>query len=177
MRRVLLAAAGFAALSACATQNEAPYYPLYSNSIATYAAADRDLLVEVYGNPTGAPKPAFDQRVVAAMQGKTPIPNVNFVAGPSPSERPPYRVVMQFNAPPVASAYDLCAFGEPPSAPGDRPIRVVAAFCTGPRLISRAQGTLADPAVLETSIAQLTLDLMPRESPDERLMSGKMGRH
>ena len=86
-----------------------------------YAAGDRDFLVEVYGNPSTAPKSAFDGAVIAAMHGKHGGPPTEFTTTPSERARTDYRVVLVFGAPDYLGARSACRGTDLDlkSAPGD----------------------------------------------------------
>lgn len=168
------AALGLVAACSNLAPVEAPYFPHYNNAVATYAAVDRDLLVEVHGTDGTRPPAAFAADVAAAMQGQTELPGVTFTTEPTPRTRAGYRVVMEFNGPVAVTGDALCAGPPRPIAQGERPLRIAAAFCARDQMLSRVYAKVADPALIGAVVGEVTRELLPRESPDERRFGGQV---
>ncbi|MHA1113315.1 MAG: hypothetical protein ACTSRY_02265, partial [Alphaproteobacteria bacterium] len=114
MRAAIVLAIGLAlaGLSACApgggVQMSNGNYVSYSPSHFIYAAANRDFLTRVYGNPLGGNAAAFQASMIAAIQGAAFVPT-NFTATPSRTARRDYFLVILFNGPLAFHPEDLCA--------------------------------------------------------------------
>lgn len=147
-------------------------YDAYSPSYFVYAAADRDFLVQVQGNPFGISDDALADSVVAAMQGHNRGPRTRFVTKATDSTRPDYRAVIVFEPAPTLRPQDVCqdrAQGRTPAAPGSTAsratIELLAVFC-GPTgvfssLQARAPVKAPDDATFKRLFTQVTLGLFP----------------
>jgi hypothetical protein len=167
------ACAGIGLMAGCGgTSQNYAVYPSYVGSAATYAAADRDLKLVVVGNPTALPKPAFENAVAGAMQGRNGQTGTRFTTTPGEAWRKDYRVVVAFSAPAAATGAAYCRYTPPPEPvilPGS--IRVVLAFCDGERLLSEVVAStpsLASAVDLDRLMAETVYALMPPVSPEER---------
>ena len=160
-----------AVLAACVsdgvTTTHVWYDSVYSPSQFSYGAGGRDLRVVIRGNPTSAAQEAFEQAVVAAMQGKNWGPRTNFTTQPSESARKNYRVVMVFGGDRFAGGYVLCADPDGVDlASADGRVRLQAAFCLGTRPLTELQVATdsvtspADPR-LERMVAAAVIELFP----------------
>lgn len=136
------------------------------------AVGDRDLLVEVQGNPFGTDPTAFAQAVTDAMQGHTEVPPPHFTTTPGESWSRHYRVVIAFNPTEVVGQDELCARTVATAPGGDR-LAVHGAFCEGRRALSSAvNGAEAVAGVqapaFQDMMAALTRDLFPLENRETR---------
>lgn len=163
------------ALGACGAQSartgQGVYYG-YSPSLFAYAAADRDFLTVVHGNPFAVPDLQFRDVVLAAMQGANDGPATHFTATPSATTRPEYRTVLLFNGPVSAGGVSVCAkLGELATVKGDQPIRMIAAFCVGERPYAVVEGwvSASDPTApgLRQMIRQAVTELFPTRRLDQ----------
>lgn len=174
--RTVCLAAGLAGLAACAgaTIVYPPSYGRYSANLFAYAAGDRDLLVEIRGNPSGLPDPVFRQTLVDAMQGTKPGARTHFTLAPGPSARAGYRIVLLFDAASSASGAASCkGLHAPPvvtGTPAGRPLAVAATFCAGDESLSdlAASGPVLGADVrgqLASFMGSVIPSLMPVENP------------
>ena len=174
MRR-LLSFLGILGITACdsGVTTYAENYDAYSPSFFVYAAADRDFLVQVRGNPFTISDDALTESVVAAMQGSNRGPRTRFVAKPTASTRPDYRAVIVFEPAPTLRPQDVCQ-GRSPSSPatagGPRStVEVLAVFCGPDRVFSSLQAKApvkaADDQAFKRLFVQVTLALFPDTDP------------
>ncbi len=135
-----------------------------------YAAAGRDFQTVIYGNPTTAPKDAFDAAVVAAMQGRNWGPTTNFTTTPTVGPREGYRVVMAFGGDRYVSGNAICGDLDPAAFSATNGVDLHAAFCFRDRLFSEVRvdtgafSTPDDPR-LKDAVAQVVLNLFPLRDP------------
>ncbi len=138
-----------------------------------YASGETGVMpVLIAGNPFPLPKPAVDQSVVAAMQGKVNGPPVRFVAVPASSLPAGYAVVVLLNAAPGTSANLLCAqrgLLEPPPRSGATTL--LMAFCGNANARSWAYSTTGPTAspedpLFQELIARTTFALLPPRDDD-----------
>ena len=169
----------FAALLAgCATQvtTQTSYDVYFRAGVPSefgYASGEAGLMpVLIVGNPFPLPKPAVDQSIVAAMQGKVNGPPVRFVAVPASSLPAGYAVVVLLNAAPGTSANLLCAqrgLLEPPPRSGATTL--LMAFCGNANARSWAYSTTGPTAspedpLFQELIARTTFALLPPRDDD-----------
>lgn len=154
-RGCLAAAAAAALLAACqgdvATQSYAYRQDVPGHE--QYAAAIGPTQVAVYNSPY----PNDD--VIAAMQGRTPGPQMTFTAKPDAAAT--YRVVLVFGesheAPSTYCGAQAVTAGPSPSGR----LTVTAAFCAGPSILSDAVArTGAIPSAHDPEFARLMTDLL-----------------
>ncbi|MFQ5783637.1 MAG: hypothetical protein ACE5H8_02285 [Alphaproteobacteria bacterium] len=167
------------ALAACASSVTAtdPVYEVAGlRDIFQHAAAGRDLLTEVRGNPTAAPKAAFDAAVLAAMQGRNGGPVTHFTTAPAADAHTEYRVVLAFAADSVPSARAACGTVGPLAAAG-RPAYLKAAFCYRDRALAHleiAAGAMRSPddPRLRNAVSLAVGQLFPLSDPDRPTNGG-----
>ncbi len=182
MRHARLATAGIFALSlaACAGATITEYVSYDVSGVPSlfrYAASGRDFRTEIHGNPSAAPKAAFDAAVVAAMQGKTRGTSTNFSLARSASMREGYRVVMVFSGDRWVGGAAACREVDAGAlAPVTERVELQAAFCFRDRVLSQTHVRFAafsdtrDPG-LDRAVSQAVLHLFPlrdlTQQPDE----------
>jgi len=140
-------------------------------SIFRYAAADRDLRTEIYGNPTTAPKETFDASVIAVMQRRNRGARTNFTTAPSESAREEYRVVMVFSGDRDIGGKAACREIDSNvlSTTVDR-VELQAAFCFRDTALSHVHVGVGgfrdvnDPR-LDAAVAQAVIHLFPLRDP------------
>jgi len=169
MRR-LLSFLGILGITACdsGVTTYSNNYDAYSPSFFVYAAADRDFLVQVQGNPFGISDDALADSVVAAMQGHNRGPRTRFVTKPTDSTRPDYRAVIVFEPAPTLRPQDVCQ-GRAPTAPAKTASRatveLLAVFCGPDRVFSSLQAKAPvkapDDDAFKRLFTQVTLELFP----------------
>lgn len=173
MRR-LFSFLGLLGLTACDTgvSTYANSYEAYSPSFFVYAAADRDFLVQVRGNPFGVSDDALAESVVAAMQGNNPGPRTRFVTKPSETTRPDYRAVIVFEPGPTLRPQDVCqdrATATAASGGSRGAVELMAVFCGPDRVFSSVQGKAPvkapDDQTFNRLIQQVTIALFPDTDP------------
>ena len=162
-------------ITGCAGQTTTvPYYYYARPGIPDffqYAAAGRDFQTVIYGNPTTAPKDAFDAAVVAAMQGRNWGPTTNFTTTPTMGPREGYRVVMAFGGDRYISGKAICGDLDPAAfPPATDGVELHAAFCFRDQLFSEVHvGTGAfstpDDPRLDRAVTQAVLHLFPLRDP------------
>ncbi len=136
-----------------------------------YAAAGRDFRTVIYGNPSPAPKQAFDAAVVAAMQGRNWGPTTNFTTSPAEGAREDYRVVMVFSGDRYVGGDAACGEIDPEAlAPASDRVQLLATFCYRDQLLSQTHvdfdriRELNDPT-LDRAVAQAVVLLFPLRDP------------
>lgn len=168
-------AAGMLVLAGCAgavqvtrVEHEAANFP----DVFRYAAADRDLRTQIYGNPTGAPAGAFNDSVVAAMQGRNGGARTHFTTAPSASARAGYRVVLAFSRDPLLSGRAVCRDVAPEAlAAAAEATHLRAAFCYRERALAYvefASDSWASPndPRLASTVGAAVRQLFPSYDPD-----------
>jgi len=174
MRR-LFSLLGLLGVAACdsGVQIHSTDYEAYSPSFFVYAAADRDFLIAVRGNPFAVADDALAQSVVDAMQGNNPGPRTRFVTKPTETTRPGYRAVIAFNPAPTLRPRDVCAGREDerPATDASSPsaVELLAVFCGPDRAFSslQAKAPVQSPTdeAFRRLMAQVTLGLFPDTDP------------
>ncbi|MFQ5958728.1 MAG: hypothetical protein ACE5LF_05100 [Alphaproteobacteria bacterium] len=173
--KCVVCAAGALLLAACAggvqvthVEHEAANFP----DVFRYAAADRDLRTQIYGNPTGAPVETFNSAVVAAMQGRNGGARTHFTTAPSASARDGYRVVLAFSRDPLLSGRAVCLGVAPEAlAAATDTAHLRAAFCYRERalayveLASDSWASPSDPRLART-VGSAVWQLFPPYDPD-----------
>ena len=143
------------------------YHEIYRTGLFGYVAGGRDLRVVVTGNPTAAPQDAFDQAVVAAMQGRNWGPTTHFTTRPSETAREAYWVSMIFGGDHFIGERAICRGGAGRDIdPGARPVRLQAAFCERTKPITSLMVTVNDVASpddprLEAMVSAAVVELFP----------------
>ncbi|HVI52734.1 MAG TPA: hypothetical protein VM661_16115 [Candidatus Sulfotelmatobacter sp.] len=137
-----------ALLAGCSLPRVAPNTErgTYLAELYRYGAGDRDLALEVRGNPfAAADKPMLDAMVEKAV-GHAGIlqPPTRPRLSPDASAVSNYRMIVEFSPNNGVVGQDLCdgAKVAPFASPGDKPgeVAVVMAFCVSGRAASQAQG-------------------------------------
>jgi len=162
------------ALAACTTTSDVTrlWFGHRSNdSTYVYAAANRDLLTEIVGNPFGGAKTQVDVAVTGLMRGHDRGVGARFTTAPGTSARDGYKVAVVFDPAPDMPAADACSAARSAPGSGDR-VTVLAVFCTPSGAYSGAVATLPrgagldDPAVVGT-VKALTRRMLPRDTSAE----------
>jgi uncharacterized protein YceK len=128
--------------------------------------------VAVVGNPFDAPKPAVDQAVVAAMQGRNVGAPVRFAVSPADAERSGYEVVMAFGAGPGAATALCVERGAFQAPPGGSSGTLLAVFCGGTDARSWAFSSIGpvaaspDDPLFRDMVGQTTFLLIPNRDDD-----------
>jgi len=132
----------------------------------------------IHGNPSVAPKEAFEAAVIDTMQGHTWGPKANFSTSSSADARDGYRVVMVFSGQYHITGEAACRGADlsalPPAA---NRVQLQAAFCFKDRVLSQAHVTFnsfsspEDP-VLNDAVAEAVLHLFPLRDPDREDRGG-----
>lgn len=132
-----------------------------------YAAADRDFLTEIRGNPSAGPKAKFDASVIAAMHGNARGLPTNFTTTPSSNARDGYRLVMMFGGDKYLGANKVCSDTESaPLTPAAGRVEIEAAFCYRDEVLSRTHVAYTQgSAALEDAVSQVVLSLFPYPDP------------
>ena len=148
------------------------HYGTDVRSVVTYAGANRDLKVEVVGNPFAADQAATNTAVTNALQGAVRGVHANFTTRPGADARTRYRVVVLFN--PARNFLEDHACGDPaglrPGKGGSRQ-SILMVFCSDDFAESwmvahmRAFTGTTDPR-FQTVIANLAWRLIPDEQFD-----------
>jgi len=131
----------------------------YLAEIYRYGAGDRDLALEVRGNPfAAADKPALDAAVekAAANAGILQPPTRPRLA-PDATAMPNYRMIVQFSRGGILDAQDLCD-GRPDAkgnAQGEGEVSVVMAFCVSGRADSQASGWFTPTGVTDPALTEI----------------------
>ena len=119
-----------------------------------YAASAGDVQTVIYGNPSGAPKAAFDASVVDAMQGHGWGADATFAVAPPADARDGYRVVMVFSGARHFGGAAACRDVDAAAlAPVSGTVRMQAAFCHRDEVLSQTHvefaslGGVGDPAL------------------------------
>ncbi len=170
-RTLCIAVCSLALLAGCVagvvTTTNVYYHGTYQTGLFGYVAGGRDLRVVVTGNPTGAPQEAFDQAVVAAMQGRNWGPTTHFTTRPSETAREAYWVSMIFGGDRYIGERAICRGGAGRDIdPGARPVRLQAAFCERTKPLTSLQVTVDDVASpddprLEAMVSAAVVELFP----------------
>ena len=136
-----------------------------SNRDFDFLTIDRDTHVVVRGDPFATGQGRFADRVVAAMQGRDWYGRARFRTSPGLNSHKYVKVVMLFNGPGQATAFQLCETPERFDSTGPAPgLHVLAAFCVGghpERVVEARTGGINStqaPAFAQL-IAQTTLEL------------------
>ncbi len=168
---VRIAVVALVLLGACGagtvTTSNVYYISTYQPGVFGYAAGGRDLRVIVTGNPTAAPREAFERAVTDAMQGKNWGPTTHFTTRPDSSARQDYWVSMIFGGDRYIGDYAICRGGGGRDIdPRSRPVRLQAAFCGGDRPLTSLLATVDDIASiddprLERVVAAAVVELFP----------------
>jgi hypothetical protein len=175
-RAWLVAIAGAALLAACTESPVATQSYSYREDVPgleQHAASLGPTTVAIYNSPY----PNDD--VIAAMQGRTPGPQMTFTAKPDASAT--YRVVMVFGESHAApSTYCETPTVTASPSPSGR-LTVTAAFCSGPTILSDAVArTNAIASAHDAEFGQLMGDLLsallPRNNPLTSPTMGGSGR-
>jgi len=169
MRAALVLATGLV-LAACAAGGvwiSNGNYVSYSPSHFIYAAADRDFLTKIRGNPFDEAPAGFQARVLDVLQGAAFVPT-RFTATPDASARRDYFLVVLFNGPRGFHPQDLCRDADRVASDRTaRPIRFTLAFCHKGSAIStvegRANATGSTDPTLGRGLRQAVVELLPRE--------------
>lgn len=134
-----------------------------------YLTHGRDTPVVVRGDPFATGQGRFADRVVAAMQGRDWYGQARFAAAKQTTPGKGAKVVMLFNGPGQATAFELCEqpqrFDSVDPAPG---LRILAAFCVGgvpERVVEARTGGINSTQVPASAqlIAHTTLELSRQE--------------
>lgn len=139
----------------------------YSPSHFVYAAADRDFLTKICGNPFAEAPAGFQARVLDALQGAAFVPT-RFTATPDASARTDYFLVVLFNGPRTLHPRALCQEADQVAGdPAAGPVRFTLAFCFKDRAISTVEGRatatgFADPT-LARGLRQAIAELLPND--------------
>ena len=140
-----------------------------SNRDYDFLTIGRDTHVVVRGDPFATGQGRFADRVVAAMQGRDWYGRTRFTTSPGSNSHKSVRVVMLFNGPGQATAFQLCErperFKSVEPAPG---LRVLAAFCVSgypERVVEATAGGInsAQAPAFTQLIAQTTFELSRQE--------------
>ena len=167
-----------ALLTGCASQvtTQTSYDVYFRSGVRSefgYAGGEAGVMpVIIVGSPFPLPKPAVEQSVTAAMQGRVNGPPVRFVAVATSAMPEGYAVVALFNAGPGTSASLLCAqrgLLEPPPRSGRTTL--LMAFCGNADARSWAYSTTGpvaspDDPLFQELIARTTFALLPRRDDD-----------
>jgi hypothetical protein len=128
-------------------------------------AADRDLRLEVIGNPfPSMPDTTFHQAVEAALRSQAVLGRAptNFMLAPGPTAKPLYRLVYAFGQPNVVYGNVLCQIdpNRPwPVAPSGT-VTASAAFCVGGEAESFISGDVQAATPNDPGFVQLAQQLM-----------------
>jgi hypothetical protein len=151
--------------------------PVYTASEFSYAGADRDLRVDIVGNPFGGDQRQFDSIITGYMQGSHWGPPTHFTTTPNSSAREAYRVVMLFDPPSTFPGIRICR-----EKPQDLPtqadaskIILFSAFCRGNESLTEIKGRIEaasgpDDPKFGDLVASVTNGLFPprRRFEDDR---------
>lgn len=145
--------------------------PAYTLQEVAYAAADRDLRVEIHGDPFGGDPRALEQAIPALMQNRILGVDTRFTTTPGPTALPGYRVVLVFNMAQTSLNSTLCRSGPIATKPAGRPAVVQGAFCRGGGALTSATGWLDEPTTPDDPafrhlIADMTYSLFPSRQAD-----------
>jgi len=166
----LLAAAGCDSTVRSVAQDRGGYSPAEFR----YASENKDLLVEIEGNPFGRDAAALRPMVEAAMQPRhwgfdRPFtPRTRPSLSPGPSANLDYRIAVVFDGPALEAPALMCERPKAPSvASKESPIRARMAFCRQDQLLSTSYGTLDEASGPEdrrflSMISRLTRELFPQ---------------
>lgn len=172
----VIGAAAILALTACAngvTVSQTGISHGYSRSeLSVVGTGGNELRVEVTGNPYGIPKQAFDETVVAGMQGKSPGAPVTFALEPQQEDTARHhRVVIVFDPATILSPSQLCTASQPiaTKAPGET-MTVMGAYCQSNYEFTHAAARAKMPPGANTPefrnlVTQLTLAMFPITNP------------
>jgi hypothetical protein len=145
--------------------------PAYSAAVVERAVLNRDLKVEVYGNPFNISPIAFAGQVAAQMN-QTSVVQTHFTTHLGDSALPPYRFVWDF-APPRTSiapnAVCKVQHTDPEKIGGGPPIDAYAAFCEGDAALTSGRVKLyytetQNSIQFMTLVASMTAKLFPDRS-------------
>lgn len=164
-----LALCAVACLGGCAyVPAQSALSPGYSFEELAAAAANRDLQVEVRGNPFPVPQGELARTVAGLMP---PAAGLNTTFTPSPANGDGlHRVVWDFAPSPVLAPEAICAGMDAPAPGPTTGVRVRAAFCRGALPLTSAyraiEGTvdMSSPAFRDL-VADVTHALLPRPAP------------
>lgn len=161
-------------LTACSAARIAPDTgrTTYLSEVYQYGAGDRDLRLEVRGNPfAAADKPALDAVVERELSQKGMLqPPTRPRLHPDASAMPNYSLVVQFSRSGLLDAQDLCDGKADKPGAANAEVTVVMAFCVSGRAASQATGWLSPSGLDDPDLAQIlramTLELF---RPDDTL--------
>ena len=170
----------FLALAACSggiTTTYVSYDAVGVPRLFQYAASAGDVRTVIYGNPSSAPKAAFDASVVDAMQGRGWGADATFATTRPADARDGYRVVMVFSGDRHFGGAAACRGVDAAAlAPVAGKIGLQAAFCHADKVLSQAHIAFAllggvDDPVLGRVVSLALADLFPprdlsKEPPD-----------
>ena len=130
MRKLLVAAIALVSLAACAgaqtVRETTPSRFGYVEEF-TYAAAHRDMLIEVYGTPAGVAKADAERLAIQAFQRNYDYLGVKFTKTPGENWVAPYKVIVVYGASGLGVARGFCHGS--PAKPSSTPLTA-----TSPRL-------------------------------------------
>lgn len=138
-------------------------------SFIAYGATDRDLRVEVLGNPFAPDKTGLEETVAAGMQASNAGPGARFTTRPGATAQPDFRVVVAFD--PGVNGGNLCGAAEKRFRSASRGgSEVTATLCDNDKPITSTTGSLAGiSSSRDPEFAQLmkfiALDLFPGPLP------------
>jgi hypothetical protein len=116
----------------------------------TYAAANRDMLIEVYGTPAGVTQADADRLAIQAFQQNYNYLGVKFTKTPGKNWDRPYKVVVVYGAPALGVARSFCraSAAKPPATPlteTSPTLGIAVAFCYDD-LLKELHGEMKAPA-------------------------------
>jgi len=110
-----------------------------AQSFISYGATDRDLKVDVFGNPFPQRADEVAEAVASQMQAAAVGPGTHFTTRPGASAREGYRVVVAFAG--SGGAGNLCAMSAMPSdSPRASNVVVTAALCDKDMVVTSTDG-------------------------------------
>ena len=175
------AIAGVLALTACAqfgvtvtrVDHAYQYDPF---QVSTAGGGDRQLKVEVLGNPFEVSQDELERTVISSMQGRTFGVPVNFSAAPTNQDpNRNFHVVVAFNPEGVRDPGQLCTASSDLKsvATTGGTLTLMGALCSSDIYLSHAiaraggiDGVNSD--TLDSLVAQLTISLFPDENPNRQ---------
>lgn len=148
LRRLLsLGAAALAAVTSACDDGPATVAGTWRSpatwSTMVYASSAGPLLVEVHGDPFGAPPAEFRAQIAEAMTNQVIGRPLAVTPDRAAAPHPQYRIVLAFNPPDNADAGQLCEGGIATAAAPRERITVLAAFCDQGRLLASVRGWVA----------------------------------
>lgn len=175
-RAIGAAVIGIALLAACDMSVRAVQQDRggYSPSEFRYAAQNKDLLVEIEGNPFSLPAEDVAARVEAAMQPmhwgfeQAFTPRTRLTRKPGTSANPDYHVAVAFAGRALDEPALMCqALLREPTPAQVTPIRARMAFCRRAQLLSTSYGEIEAATGLNdrrflSLVSRLTRELFPQ---------------